>query len=89
VARNSLIGPGLVNLDFSLFKNNPIRRISETFNIQFRAEFFNILNHADFLPPIDNETLFSASGAPVGGAGAIDATSIPSREIQFGIKVIW
>jgi hypothetical protein len=89
VARNSLMGPGLVNLDFSIFKNNPIHHISETFNVQLRAEFFNILNHADFLPPIDNGTLFSATGAPVGGAGSIDATSIPSREIQFGIKVIW
>jgi outer membrane receptor protein involved in Fe transport len=89
VSRNSVIGPGLVNLDFSVFKNNPIRRISESFNVQLRAEFFNVFNHTDFLPPIDNETLFSASGAPVGGAGSIDATSIPSREIQFGIKVIW
>jgi outer membrane receptor protein involved in Fe transport len=89
VDRNSVIGPGLVNLDFSVFKNNHIRRISENFNVQLRAEFFNVFNHADFLPPIDNETLFSANGAPVGGAGSIDATSIPSREIQFGMKVIW
>jgi hypothetical protein len=89
VGRNGVIGPGLVNLDFSLFKNNPIKRISETFNVQFRAEFFNVFNHSDFLAPIDNETLFSQTGAPVGGAGSIDATSIPSREIQFGLKVIW
>jgi outer membrane receptor protein involved in Fe transport len=89
VGRNSVIGPGLVNLDFALFKNNPVKRISETFNIQFRAEFFNVFNHTDFLAPIDNETLFSQTGAPVGGAGSIDATSIPSREIQFGLKVIW
>ncbi len=89
LGRNSIIGPGLVNLDFSLFKNNPIKRISETFNVQFRAEFFNVFNHSDFLAPIDNQTLFSQTGAPVGGAGAIDATSVPSREIQFGLKVIW
>ena len=41
--RNSLVGPGLTNLDFMVFKNNYVRRISESFNVQFRAEFFNIL----------------------------------------------
>src|SRR5206468_6369508 len=39
--RNILIGPGLSNLDFSVFKNNRISRISEAFNIQFRVEAFN------------------------------------------------
>jgi len=34
--RNTVIGPGLQDMDFSLFKNNPIHRISETFNAQFR-----------------------------------------------------
>ena len=38
-----MIGPGLSNLDFSVFKNNHVRKISENFNVQFRAEFFNIL----------------------------------------------
>jgi hypothetical protein len=42
--RNILIGPGTSNLDFSIFKNNYIKRISENFSVQFRAEFFNILN---------------------------------------------
>ena len=49
--RNILIGPGLTDFDFSLFKNNYIPRISESFNIQFRAEVFNILNHPNFAPP--------------------------------------
>src|SRR6202021_1299408 len=49
--RNILIGPGLTNLDFSIFKNNPVKRISENFNVQFRAEFFNILNRANFAVP--------------------------------------
>ncbi len=38
-----MLGPGLFNIDFSVFKNNYIPRISETFNVQFRAEFFNVL----------------------------------------------
>jgi hypothetical protein len=48
--RNILIGPGTSNLDFSLFKikNNYIKRISENFNVQVRAELFNILNRANF-----------------------------------------
>jgi outer membrane receptor protein involved in Fe transport len=86
--RNSLIGPGLTNLDFSLFKNNYFGH-SERFNIQFRAEFFNILNHPNFDSPIDNSTLFDQNGAPVDGAGAIDATSTASRQIQFALKLIW
>lgn len=87
--RNTVIGPGLVNLDFSVFKNNYIRRISENFNIQFRAELFNVLNHPNFNAPIDNDTLFDSTGAPVGGAGLIDSTSTTAREIQFALKLIW
>ncbi len=44
--RNILIGPGVTSLDFSIFKNNYIKKISERFNVQFRAEIFNILNHS-------------------------------------------
>jgi len=88
-ARNSLIGPGLSNLDFSLYKNSPVPRISETFNIQFRTEAFNVLNHTNFASPINNSTLFDQSGAPVAGAGLIDATSTTSRQLQFSIKLIW
>jgi hypothetical protein len=40
--------PGVSNLDFSLIKNAYMKRISETFNAQFRAEVFNLLNRANF-----------------------------------------
>jgi len=53
--RNSVVGPSSFNLDFSLFKNVAVHRISETFNVQFRAEFFNVLNHPNFLLPNFNE----------------------------------
>jgi hypothetical protein len=46
--RNILTGPGLVNLDFSLVKNNCI---GELFNLQFRVEVFNLLNRANFQVP--------------------------------------
>jgi hypothetical protein len=89
--RNIIPGPGLVNLDFSLFKNNPIKRISETFNVQFRAEIFNILNHANFALPIspDDTDIFDSSGALIDTAGQIKSTVTESREIQFALKVVW
>ena len=87
--RNSLIGPGLSNLDLSLVKNNLIKRISESFNIQFRAEFFNLLNHTNFSPPVVNNTLFGASGVPITSAGLITTTSTSSRQVQFALKIIW
>jgi hypothetical protein len=88
--RNTVVGPGLLNVDFSTFKNNYIPRISETFNIQFRAEFFNILNHPNFQSPVKHNAIFNTDGSPVGsGAGAINSTTTTSRQIQFGLKVIW
>jgi hypothetical protein len=89
--RNILIGPGLVNLDFSIFKNNRVKKISENFNVQFRAEFFNILNHANFADPIvpDNTDLFDSTGAPTGVAGKLTSTTTSAREIQFAIKLFW
>jgi hypothetical protein len=89
LGRNTLIGPGLLNFDFSLFKNNRIKRISDTFNVQFRAEFFNILNHTNFAPPLDNRNIFDSAGTPIGNAGLITSTQTPSRQIQFALKVIW
>jgi hypothetical protein len=91
--RNTMVGPGLTNLDFSIFKNNYIRRISENFNIQFRAEFFNILNHANFSQPqlsLGNTDMFDANGNPAPTtAGLLTSTTTDSREIQFALKVIW
>jgi hypothetical protein len=89
--RNILIGPGLVNLDFSIFKNNRVKKISENFNVQFRAEFFNILNHANFADPIvpDNTDIFDSTGAPTGVAGKLTSTTTSAREIQFAMKLFW
>jgi hypothetical protein len=87
--RNSLIGPGLSNFDLALIKNNYIKRISESFNVQLRAEFFNLLNHTNFSPPVVNNTLFGASGAAVTTAGLITTTSTSSRQLQFALKIAW
>ena len=87
--RNQLIGPKIVNLDFSVFKNNYIPRISESFNVQFRAEMFNVLNHTNFQSPLCGscQTIFTETGAPEGGF--LNTTSTEARQIQLSLKVIW
>jgi outer membrane receptor protein involved in Fe transport len=97
--RNIMIGPGITSLDFSVFKNNRIRRISENFNVQFRVEMFNIINHPNFAPPgpgDGNTDIFDATGASLapnlvqgGTAGLLLRTTVPERQIQFAIKFIF
>jgi hypothetical protein len=75
-ARNNLIGPPLVDVDFSIVKNF---RFSERRGLEFRSEFFNLLNHP----------IFGQPGTTVGtqNFGVITATRVDSREIQFAIKL--
>lgn len=90
--RNILTGPGITSLDFSVFKNNRIKRISENFNVQFRMEIFNILNHANFAPPQVgdvNTDILDGTGAPSSLAGVLLRTTIPERQIQFALKFIF
>jgi hypothetical protein len=83
VSRGFLRGPGLVNVDTSFFKKI---RISERLNLQFRAEAFNIFNHANFAYP--TEIVFNgASVSP--SAGSINYTATPSRQIQFALKLLF
>jgi hypothetical protein len=88
--RNIIRGPGVFNMDASILKDTKIPKISEQFAVQFRAEFFNILNHENF--GIPNLSLFtSTTGARNAAAGQI-VTSNPGtipREIQFGLKLIF
>jgi len=84
-----LIGPGVAKLDVSVFKNNYVKRISESFNAQFRAEFFNVLNHPNFSSPTDNLAVFDQSGRPTSSAGLITSTQTTSRQIQFALKISW
>jgi carboxypeptidase family protein/TonB-dependent receptor-like protein len=98
--RNSLVGPGVTSLDFSVFKNSHVRRISENFNVQFRVEMFNILNHPNFAPPgagDGNTDIFDGTGTslapspsnPGGTAGVLLRTTVPERQIQFAIKFVF
>jgi len=87
--RNTVTGPGLINVDFSVFKNNYIETSAGNINIQLRGEFFNVINHTNFQSPIANSTLFNQDGSPVSGAGAINSTSTTNRQIQIGLKVVF
>jgi len=72
--RNIVQGPGLQEWDFSLFKNIPIH---ETKSLQFRAEFFNIFNHANFRLP-DNDISSPTFGEI--------SESLPGRQVQLALK---
>jgi hypothetical protein len=91
--RNSFYGPGLTTVDFSLFKNTAVPKISETFNVQFRAEFFNVLNHTNFLSPGflntfgQNNSVYDFNGSAL--PTALNQTSTTSRQIQLGLKLVW
>jgi len=84
--RNTIIGPGLANVDFGLIKETAIPSVSESFSLQFRAEFFNIFNHTNFGQP-DSIVFLDRSGSPAGAAGRINSTNTSSRQIQFGMKI--
>jgi hypothetical protein len=63
-------------------------KLTEKTRLQFRAEFFNILNHTNF--GIPNTVVYSAAGTtPSPTAGVITSTSTTSRQIQFGLKLLW
>ncbi|MDQ2920467.1 MAG: TonB-dependent receptor, partial [Acidobacteriota bacterium] len=87
--RNIATGPRLFNMDLAAYKNIPISSISEGFRLQLRAEFFNILNHTNFAPPLSNNAVFGESGAPIGAAGRITSTQTSSRQIQLGVRLNW
>ena len=85
VGRDVLTGPGLANLDFSVLKN---AALTERTKLQFRAEFFNVLNHTNFNTP--NPVVYTAAGSlPSPTAGVISSTATTSRQIQFGLKLLF
>ncbi len=93
--RDTLTGPGFTELDVSAIKN---LRLTDRYRVQFRSEFFNVLNHTNLETP--NEVVFSSGptqgtaanrqAAAVGSptAGVVTAAAA-SRQIQFGLKVLF
>src|SRR5262245_50749970 len=89
--RNSIYGPKLFNFDLSLYKNFAVR---EKAKVQFRAEFFNVLNHANFGPPLpffgaSTAQIFNQNGTLSGGGGIQAPMVTQPRDIQFALKLIW
>jgi hypothetical protein len=88
LGRDVAIGPPLFNFNFSVYKNNYIRKISESANLQFRAEMFNVLNHANFAPS-GNLSPFNGDGTPTSSFGQITSTQGDNRVIQLALKFVW
>jgi hypothetical protein len=85
LGRNTLQGPSLYETDLSLAKQFAFR---EQWHLQFRAEFFNLLNHTNFNTP--NPVVYAAQiGGPSPTAGVITSTATTSRQIQLGLKLVW
>jgi len=80
----TLTGPGLVTFDFSLNKDF---QVTEGKRLQFRSEFFNLFNRANFSLP--NSGVFLANGTRDPVAGQITSTRTSARQIQFGLKFIF
>jgi hypothetical protein len=76
VGRNILTGPGLVNLDFSVFRKF---NLTERFRLEFRFESLNFTNTPHFNNP----------GATYGnpGFGQVTTAQADQRQIQFGLKL--
>jgi len=74
VGRNIMYGPGAQNWDMSFFRDFPIH---ERHKLQFRGEFFNIFNHANFGVPV--AVLNNPNVGQILSAGA-------GRVVQFGLK---
>jgi hypothetical protein len=83
MGRNVFHGPGFWNLDLSIIKRT---HITEKTNVEFRAEFFNIFNHAQFNNPGANAPGWSSTNIASANFGLISSTGNP-RLIQFAMKV--
>ena len=81
--RNEVIGPGLVQVDFSVSRS--FRLIWERLRLNVRADIFNIFNHPNFDPPVrifDSENFGSLSSSNAYG-------NRPPRQIQFGLRLLF
>jgi len=84
--RAPVIGPDFVNTDFSLVKQ--FKLPWENMGLNFRAEFFNLFNHAQFATPNSTSSLATPDFATLGnGFGSISATVNNPRLVQFGLKL--
>jgi hypothetical protein len=81
VGKGAFYGPSFHNWDVGLVKNT---RLNGRLNLQFRAEAFNVFNHANFEFPKSGDT--TGRNVSGGGFGRISSARDP-RIIQFGVKL--
>jgi hypothetical protein len=81
--RNSLVGPGFVNFNFSIFKNFSI---TERWKLQFRTEIFNIFNHTNLGLP-NPSTDLTGGGQITSTVNQAQFTAQTSRLVQFALKL--
>ncbi|HWP85592.1 MAG TPA: TonB-dependent receptor [Terriglobia bacterium] len=102
LGRNTLISPGIANFDVTFTKNTALPFLGEAGNLQFRAEFYNLLNRVNFGSPATQIFSRPRNGANLAGdladpwtrrlqasAARINDTRTSSRQLQFGLKVIF
>ncbi len=86
LGRNTLRGPGMLNVDASLFKNWPL--LHDHTKLQFRIEAFNLLNRANFQAP--KVKIFDGTGNLIPNASPLAApTQTSERQIQLAAKLSW
>jgi outer membrane receptor protein involved in Fe transport len=86
LGRNVIIGPGFNNTDFSVIKNT---RLTESVRVQFRAEFFDIFNHANFGQPGRVAQPGSTTFGVITNTRFQTGDSGSSRQIQFALKLLF
>jgi outer membrane receptor protein involved in Fe transport len=103
LGRTTIVGPPFKNMAFSLLKDTRLPKISETFDVQFRAEVANLFNHPNYVLSGNGGTnatqIWSGAGAVVNGvqgppvpnpiAGVIQGQQGPGRSITFALKIIF
>ena len=81
LGRNTLIGPGIFEMDFGGYKNFTI---TERIRMQFRGEIFNITNHVNFGNPTTDLT-----SASFGKISSLSSTAGAPLEAQLGLKLMF
>ena len=95
LGRDTLVGPGYTDWDLSLLKSS---RLNESTRLQFRAEFFNVLNHTNLQTP--NEVVYTSgpsqgtsanqsAAAVLSPTAGVVTASATSRQIQLGLKLLF
>jgi carboxypeptidase family protein/TonB-dependent receptor-like protein len=90
LGRNTLISPGLIQFDGSIFKSFTLR---ENHKLNFRAEFFNLFNRPNFAAPpgggsgtLPSTMLVNTDGSANPSFGQITSTRTSARQIQFALR---